>query len=70
MPSTRMAIRGTSPPVATAAMSVGRTFHVTNELSNVTDSTQYKNHGDYVKQAGDRADAAHSCIGMPIVSGK
>jgi hypothetical protein len=29
-------------------------------------TTEYKNHGDYVNQAGDKADAAHSCIGMPI----
>jgi hypothetical protein len=29
-------------------------------------SSNYRNHGDYVSQAGDRADAAHSCIGMPI----
>jgi hypothetical protein len=29
-------------------------------------SSNYKNHGDYVSQAGDKADAAHSCIGMPI----
>jgi hypothetical protein len=34
------------------------------------DSTHYKNHGDYVSQMGGGADAAHSCIGMPIVSGK
>jgi hypothetical protein len=31
----------------------------------LTNSTNYKNHGDYVN-AGDAADAAHSCIGMPI----
>ena len=31
-----------------------------------TNTSNYKNHGDYVKQAGDKADAAHSCIGMPI----
>ena len=29
-------------------------------------TSNYKNHGDYVSQAGDKADAAHSCIGMPI----
>ena len=28
--------------------------------------SDFKNHGDYVSQAGDKADAAHSCIGMPI----
>ena len=29
-------------------------------------SSNYKNHGEYVSQAGNKADAAHSCIGMPI----
>jgi hypothetical protein len=29
-------------------------------------STNYRNHGDYVTQRGGGADAAHSCIGMPI----
>ena len=32
----------------------------------ITDSTDYKNHGQYVKAMGGGADAAHSCIGMPI----
>jgi hypothetical protein len=31
-----------------------------------TESTAYKNHGEYVADAGGGADAAHSCIGMPI----
>jgi hypothetical protein len=35
---------------------------------NFTDKTHYKNHGDYVSQSGGGDDAAHSCIGMPIVS--
>ena len=29
-------------------------------------TSNYRNHGDYVSQAGDKADAAHSCIGMPV----
>ncbi len=29
-------------------------------------TTKYKNHGEYVKAMGGGADAAHSCIGMPI----
>ncbi len=33
-----------------------------------TATSNYKNHGDYVKTMGGGADAAHSCIGMPIVS--
>jgi hypothetical protein len=35
-----------------------------------TNSSNFKNHGDYVKSQGGGSDAAHSCIGMPIVSGK
>jgi len=34
-----------------------------------TSSSNFKNHGDYVKSQGGGSDAAHSCIGMPIVSG-
>jgi hypothetical protein len=29
-------------------------------------SSTYKNHGDYVSSMGGGADAAHSCIGMPV----
>ena len=36
------------------------------DVTSVVDSTNYRNHGDYVRQAGNKADAAHSCIGMPI----
>ena len=31
-----------------------------------TNTSSYKNHGEYVKAMGGGADAAHSCIGMPI----
>jgi hypothetical protein len=31
-----------------------------------TDTSNYKNHGQYVKAMGGGDDAAHSCIGMPI----
>jgi hypothetical protein len=31
-----------------------------------TDSSNYKNHGEYVSSQGGGSDAAHSCIGMPI----
>jgi hypothetical protein len=34
-----------------------------------TQYTTYKNHGEYVASMGGGADAAHSCIGMPKVSG-
>jgi len=33
-----------------------------------SDITNFKNHGDYVSLQGGGADAAHSCIGMPVVS--
>jgi hypothetical protein len=33
-----------------------------------TDTSSFKNHGDYVSSQGGGADAAHSCIGMPINS--
>ena len=36
----------------------------------ITNSTNYKNHGDYVKQSADKNDAAHSCIGMPVTASK
>ena len=32
--------------------------------------TEYKNHGQYVKEADDKKAAAHSLIGMPIKSQK
>ncbi len=38
-------------------------FHVSQTM---TPSSHYRNHGDYVSQMGGGADAAHSCIGMPI----
>ena len=31
-----------------------------------TNTSNYKNHGDYVSSKGGGSDAAHSCIGMPI----
>ena len=33
-----------------------------------TNTSDYKNHGEYVKAMGGGSDAAHSCIGMPINS--
>jgi opacity protein-like surface antigen len=38
-------------------------FHVS---ATTIDQTHYKNHGDYVSSQGGGADAAHSCIGMPV----
>jgi hypothetical protein len=37
---------------------------VTNPV--FTNTSDYKNHGDYVSSQGGGDDAAHSCIGMPI----
>ncbi len=45
--------------------STGLNFEV-KVTANLTDSTHYKNHGDYVSSMGGGDDAAHSCIGMPI----
>ena len=33
-----------------------------------TSSSSYKNHGEFVSGSADKNDAAHLCIGMPIVS--
>jgi hypothetical protein len=35
-----------------------------------TDSTHFKNHGQYVSSVGGGSDAAHSCIGMPVNSSR
>ena len=42
-------------------------FKVTKPVINTSD---YKNHGQYVKAMGGGDDAAHSCIGMPIKASK
>jgi hypothetical protein len=44
----------------------GRQFTVTNALTNLHNTSDFKNHGAYVSSQGGGADAAHSCIGMPI----
>jgi hypothetical protein len=36
------------------------------DVDKTKDATDYKNHGDFVRHAPDKNDAAHSCIGMPI----
>jgi hypothetical protein len=35
-----------------------------------TNTSNYKNHGEYVKAMGGGDDAAHSCIGMPVQARK
>jgi hypothetical protein len=47
--------------------SIGQTFTVTTDTTALTTSS-FKNHGEYVSSMGGGADAAHSCIGMPVGS--
>jgi hypothetical protein len=54
----------------TGADSDGRSFSVVNTLTNLHNTSTYDNHGQYVSSQGGGDDAAHSCIGMPINSGK
>jgi hypothetical protein len=42
----------------------------TAEGTWTTADTEYKNHGQYVKEADDKKAAAHSLIGMPVQSKK
>jgi hypothetical protein len=42
--------------------------HTVSTLSTPVNATTYQNHGQYVSSVGGGADAAHSCIGMPINS--
>ncbi len=50
-------------PVAGGALSGQFTGTVS---AGANTATSYKNHGEYVAAMGGGADAAHSCIGMPI----
>jgi hypothetical protein len=50
-------------PVAGGALSGDFTGTVTAAPATFT---TYRNHGDYVSAMGGGADAAHSCIGMPV----
>ena len=43
----------------------GQTFDVMFTL-HVTATSNWKNHGQYVKEMGGGSDAAHACIGKPI----
>ena len=44
----------------------GQTFDVMFALTNLAASSNYKNHGQYVKEMGGGREAAQSCIGKPI----
>jgi hypothetical protein len=46
----------------------GENLPATASLSTPVNATTYQNHGQYVSSVGGGADAAHSCIGMPINS--
>lgn len=45
--------------------SLGGHFDVTASFT-VTATSNWKNHGEYVKSQGGGSDAAHSCLGKPI----
>jgi opacity protein-like surface antigen len=60
-----------SHPTTTGAEQYELNMKVTKPVfSNIVGGVIYKNHGDYVKAMGGGADAAHSCIGMPVNSSK
>ena len=46
----------------------GQRIEVRISTETTTNTSTYKNHGQYVKAMGGGDDAAHSCIGMPINS--
>jgi hypothetical protein len=59
---------GTEVPVVTNWTANEVTMIASAPTFNTT--SNYKNHGDYVKAQPDKNDAAHSCIGMPIPAGR
>ena len=48
--------------------SAGGVYYNVPITRTTTSVTTWTNHGDYVSSMGGGADAAHSCIGTPIVS--
>ena len=64
-----------APMDNTTVRNVGTTW-TANEIefriskARPTNTSNYKNHGQYVKAMGGGDDAAHSCIGMPINSNR
>jgi hypothetical protein len=52
----------------TVTDSTGATYPGTVITRTLTSETTWTNHGDYVSFMGGGDDAAHSCIGMPIVA--
>ena len=57
---------GSTATLATSAPVVPLDLEFKVSKSNPVSTSNYRNHGDCVSQMGGRADAAHSCIGMPI----
>jgi hypothetical protein len=57
---------GTSVTLATTDPVVPWAVEMKVSQVDFKDATQFKNHGEYVSSMGGGADAAHSCIGMPI----
>ena len=57
---------GTTVTLATSIPAVPWDLEFKVSATDPVNSTHYRNHGDYVSQMGGGADAAHSCIGMPI----
>ncbi len=52
--------------VSNITTSLGQTGLTAAATLDASDRTEYKNHGQYVKDMGGGADAARSCIGMPV----
>ena len=54
--------------VTTATLNVEVPWTIEMKVTNpiFTNTSNFKNHGDYVSSMGGGSDAAHSCIGMPI----
>lgn len=57
---------GTTVTLATVVPPVPFDVEMKITTPDVTPTTDYNNHGDFVSQQPDKNDAAHSCIGMPI----
>jgi hypothetical protein len=58
------------PTIATLSVVTPQPIEEKVSAPVFTTTSSYKNHGQYVSSQGGGADAAHSCIGMPINSSK
>jgi hypothetical protein len=57
---------GDAVTIATLNQVVPWTIEMKVTKPNFTNTSTFKNHGDYVSSMGGGDDAAHSCIGMPV----